>query len=67
MILFENPAGHTWVVAFIAEILNSFFAANGFEYPGGPVSDGLTVWTCVNGWIHDNDFQDNAVVLFWRH
>jgi hypothetical protein len=44
------------------EISNSYFAQNGYAYPTGPWSDGLTVWECTNGSIHNNDFADNTDV-----
>jgi hypothetical protein len=52
------------VAASNFEIHNSWFANNG--YPGiqggggGPYADGLTVWMCDHGYIHDNNFRDNT-------
>jgi hypothetical protein len=46
------------------EIANSFFDRNGYSATqaggGGPWSDGLTVWSCVGGSIHDSAFNDNT-------
>jgi hypothetical protein len=45
------------------EVRNSEFNDNGFEKgPTEPWSDGLTVWRCTNGYIHDNSFRDNTDV-----
>jgi len=43
-------------------VTNSYFANNGYEYPTGPWADGLTVWGCLNGSVHDNFFSDNTDV-----
>jgi len=44
-------------------IRNSRFLFNGFESGGpDPWADGLTVWSCNNGAIHDNEFWDNTDV-----
>jgi parallel beta-helix repeat protein len=43
------------------EVRDSVFADNGFESGGPePWADGLTVWGCFNGWIHDNEFSNNT-------
>jgi hypothetical protein len=47
------------------EIRDSNFSYNGFQLdvPGlEPWADGLTVWTCNNGWIHHNTFMNNTDV-----
>jgi IPT/TIG domain-containing protein/all-beta uncharacterized protein/BACON domain-containing protein len=48
-------------------ITNSWFAYNGTPQsdPSGAanmISDGLTLWSCVDGSIHDNHFVDNTDV-----
>jgi hypothetical protein len=43
-------------------VTNSYFASNGYAYPTGPWADGLTVWGCLNGSVHDNTFSDNTDV-----
>lgn len=47
-------------------IRNSRFLFNGYESGAGsggePWADGLTVWNCYNGQIHDNEFIDNTDV-----
>jgi hypothetical protein len=49
------------VTASNFEIRNSWFDNNGQpEDQGGPFADGLTVWRCDNGYIHNNHFRDNT-------
>ena len=48
------------------EIGFSFFRLNGYPAAqgggGGPWADGLTVWSCFGGSIHDNTLDDNTDV-----
>jgi hypothetical protein len=63
----QAPCGTSMnVTATNFEIRNSWFDFNG--YPGiqggggGPFADGLTVFRCDHGYIHDNHFNDNTDV-----
>lgn len=45
------------------EIYDSSFTTNGSSqttYANAPWADGLTIWNCEDGYVHDNHFEDNT-------